>query len=106
MVETELKGCGEAKIKMRKMRGYYSCLAYFLVVLLMLSFSFVLIVTALVPCVFFSVADHNGGAKPRVKRWGIVWERERAMPFGPAINGLSVDSGGDVGGVGVGCWQC
>lgn len=65
MVETELKECGEAKIKMRKKRGYYSCRAYFLVVLLMLSFSFVLIVTALVPCVFFSVADHNGGAKPR-----------------------------------------
>lgn len=31
------------------------------------------------------------------------------MPFGPAINGLSVDSGGDVGDVGdvgVGCWRC
>ena len=50
--------------------------AYFLVVLLMIS-SFVRIVTALVPCVFFSVADHNGGAKPRVKRRGVVWESKR-----------------------------
>ena len=54
--------------------------AYFLVVLLMISSSFVRIVTALVPCVcvfFFSVADHNGGAKPRVKRRGVVWESKR-----------------------------
>ena len=57
--------------------------ADFLVVLLMISSSFVRIVTALVPCVcvcfffFFSVADHNGGAKPRVKRRGVVWESKR-----------------------------
>ena len=76
-VETELKECGAKRMKEASI---FFCLAYFLVVLLIISFSFVRTVTALVPwclvCVF-SVADHNGDAKPRMKLWGVEWERER-----------------------------
>ena len=77
-METELKECGEKRMKEASI--FFFCLAYFLVVLLIIFFSFVRTVTALVPwclvCVF-SVADHNEDAKPRMKRWGVEWERER-----------------------------
>ena len=71
--------------------------AYFLVVLLMISSSFVRIVTALVPCVcvcffFFSCRSQRRCQAARETSRCRVGEQERAvaMPFGPASNGLSV----------------
>lgn len=70
--------------------------AYFLVVLLMISSSFVRIVTALVPCVcfffFFSCRSQRRCQAARETSRCRVGEQERAvaMPFGPASNGLGV----------------
>ena len=71
-METELKECGE---KTKKEAIIFACLfscrpAYGFFFLCPYS-------DCLGALCVFPVADHNGGAKPGVKRRGVVWESER-----------------------------
>lgn len=102
-METELKECGE---KTKKDAIIFACLfsccpAYDFFFLCPYSDC----LGALCVFFFFSVADHNGGAKPRVKRRGVVWESKREplrCLLDQQVTGWVLwDSAGDVG-----CGRC